>query len=372
MSDLASLAGSTQKARVHILGLGSIGTFAAHSLSELPNPPSVTLLLHRRSLLDHYRQNGNRILFESREGDHLTSTDYELETLQENQWYHVSSNESDPRPDKPIAATISHLIICVKATQTVSALRPLKHRLTSTSNILFLQNGSGMIEQVNANLFPDPASRPNYLVGVISHGVTLNGPFNITHTGVSATAIGPVPRADTSSSSSSSSLGDKPTVVVPPSQSNYFLQALPLSQTLNLAAYTYTGILQIQLEKLAVNAFCNPLCALNDAKNGFLFTVPDTRRAILTEISNVVFALPALKGEPGLKDRFSVDGLERTVNGIIARTANTTCSMVWDLRAGRETEIQFINGSWSRMGREVGVETPVNDRLVEEITMRTK
>jgi 2-dehydropantoate 2-reductase len=223
-----------------------------------------------------------------------------------------------------------------------------------------------MIEQVNASLFLDPASRPNYLIGVISHGVTLNSPFNITHTGVSATAIGPVPRANTTS------LEDMPTVDPPPSQSNYFLQTLPLSQTLNLTAYSYTGILQIQLEKLAVNAFCNPLCALNDAKNEFLFTIPDTRRAILTEISNVVFALPALKGVPGLKDRFSVDGLERTVNGIIAKTANTTCSMVWDLRAGRETEIQFINGSWSRMGREVGVETPVNDRLVEEVMMRTK
>lgn len=37
-----------------------------------------------------------------------------------------------------------------------------------------------MIEEVNKHLFPDPLSRPNYLIGVISHGVTLNSPFNIT------------------------------------------------------------------------------------------------------------------------------------------------------------------------------------------------
>lgn len=34
--------------RVHVLGFGSIGPFAAHLLAEVPYPltPSVTLLLH--------------------------------------------------------------------------------------------------------------------------------------------------------------------------------------------------------------------------------------------------------------------------------------------------------------------------------------
>ncbi|KAK9433325.1 ketopantoate reductase PanE/ApbA C terminal-domain-containing protein, partial [Lipomyces doorenjongii] len=252
----------------------------------------------------------------------------------------------------PITDVIDNLIICVKATQTVDALRPIHHRLTSQSNILFLQNGSGMIEEVNAHLFTNPNKRPSYLIGVISHGVTLNSPFNITHTGFSATSVGPVPHG--------------------PPTTNHLLQTLTLSPRLNLTSYSYTSILQIQLEKLAVNAFCNPLCALNDSRNGFLFTIPETRREILTEISDVVLALPELKHALGLEERFSVDNLENTVNGIIQKTYNTTCSMVWDLRAGRETEVRFINGSWSRMGRMVGVKTPVNDRLVEQIEERTR
>ncbi|KAF4253642.1 hypothetical protein KXV70_007454 [Aspergillus fumigatus] len=331
---------STLRDRVHILGLGSIGTFVAHSVSEIPNGPSVILLLHRRSLLDHYRQNRNQIFFESRHGVHQSSTGYGLEMTQDNQWYPVSDESPS---DCPITSHISNLIICVKATQTVSALRPLVHRLNSTSNILFLQNGSGMIEEVDAHLFQDPLTRPNYLIGVISHGVTLNSPFNITHTGFSATSIGPVPRDD----GRYAAISDL--------RSNYLLQTLPLSPTLNLKSYPYTEILQVQLEKLAVNAFCNPLCALNDAKNEFLFQL---------------LALPELKGVQGLEERFSVARLEKTVNDIIAKTANTTCSMVWDLRAGRETAIQFINGSWSRMGKMVGVDTPVNDALVEQIQMR--
>ncbi|KAH8586259.1 putative 2-dehydropantoate 2-reductase family protein [Bisporella sp. PMI_857] len=357
--------------RVHVLGLGSIGTFAAYCLSDIPNGPAVTLLLHRKSLLGAYQNNGNIISLETREGIHVSSANYDFEVLHDGQWYHeypknfASQWHSDsPAQAKQVAAdVIEHLIICVKSTQTVDALRPLLPRLTAQSRILFLQNGFGTVEAVNEQLFADSQTRPNYLIGVISHGVTLNKPFNITHTGFAATSIGMIPRGDRTSGYSSDEFN---------LEMDYFLKILPQSYYLNATSFPYTSILQIQLEKLAVNAFCNPLCALNDSTNGFLFTIPDTRREILTEISNVVLALPELKHIPEVKERFSVDVLEEMVNGIIQKTYNTTCSMVWDLRAGRETEVRFINGSWSRMGRKLGVATPVNDRLVREIEMKTR
>ncbi|KAK1138548.1 2-dehydropantoate 2-reductase (Ketopantoate reductase) (KPA reductase) (KPR) [Aspergillus melleus] len=354
--------------RIHVLGLGSIGCFAAHCITEIPGGPSITLLLHRKSLLDAYRQNGNRMLVQTPEGKHISSEGYSFEVLEnKDQWYHTSPDDVSDTVREPASESIENLIVCVKATQTVEALRPLVRRLGPTSTILFLQNGSGMIEEVNAHLFTSPEMRPRYLVGVISHGVTLNSSFDITHTGFSATSIGPMPREGEKLSSRPDIQPDIQPDGSSNDNENYLLQTLPHSPRLNLTSYTYTSVLQFQLEKLAVNAFCNPLCALNDAPNGFLFTIPDTRRAILTEISKVVLALPELADVPGVAERFSVQKLEETVNGILTKTYNTTSSMVWDLRAGRETEVRFINGSWSRMGRTVGVETPVNDSTYEDV-----
>lgn len=345
--------------RVHVIGLGSIGTFAAHSISEIPSGPTVTLLLHRKSLLQEYRSANSQIQFESRDGKKITSRGYELETLFDGQWHSGLPDSQEDDSWKVNREPISNLIVCVKATQTVSAIRSLVGRLNRDSNILFLQNGVGMIDAINEQLFSDSHSRPNYLSGVISHGVTLNKSFDITHTGFSATSIGAVPR------------GDADTGIIPDSQSRYLLDTLPRSTTLNATSYCYTDILKIQLEKLAVNAFCNPICALNNARNEFLFTVPELRRAILQEISQVVLSLPELKGVAGVEERFSVERLESTVNMIITKTSQTTCSMVWDLRARRETEINFINGSWSRMGRKVGVKTPVNSELVRKVLDRS-
>lgn len=350
----------TSRPRVHVLGLGGIGTFAAHCLAGVPAPltPSVTLLLHRASLVDEFIKRHSSIRLETRGGEMVDHDGYLLEVLDKGEWYSVQTGALDGRglSAAPQHDTIDHLIVSVKGPQTAAALKPLKHRLNASSHILFLQNGSGMIEAANEEVFTDEATRPNYITGVISHGVTLNAPFDITHTGFAATSLGPVPRTKPCTE------GAAP--------SSYLLEALPLVPIFNATAYSFLDVLQIQLEKLTVNAFCNPLCALKDAQNKYLFTIPETRRALLTEISRVIHALPELREVPSIRERFSMDRLEGTVNGILQKTAETTCSMVVDLRRGQKTEIEFINGYWCRRGREVGVPTPLNDSLVRKVLER--
>lgn len=250
--------------------------------------------------------------------------------------------------------TIDHLVVCVKSTQTVAALRPLLPRLTPESSVLFLQNGAGMIEDVNEDLWPNPRTRPNFITGVISHGVTLKGPFSVKHTGPAATSLGPVPRDD----------GLNQTIA--PS-TTFLLDTLPRAPRLNCQSYEFQDILQRQLEKLAVNAFSNPLTALADSTVEYLFSIPEVCSALMREISSVVLALPELHGVPGVEERFSAQRLEKTVMEVIVQNRSTTCSMVWDMRAARETEIRYINGYWARRGREVGVVTPINDEIVERI-----
>ncbi|RHZ49045.1 2-dehydropantoate 2-reductase [Aspergillus thermomutatus] len=117
---------------------------------------------------------------------------YELELYRKGNWYSVAS---EPEGFEEVNAEIQQLIVSVKATQTVAALRPLKHRLSRDSTILFLQNGCGMLDDLNDNLFPNPETRPSYITGVVSHGVTLTRPFCVTHTGFAAMSLGLVPHA---------------------------------------------------------------------------------------------------------------------------------------------------------------------------------
>ncbi|BCS30215.1 ketopantoate reductase family protein [Aspergillus puulaauensis] len=349
---------AVSRPHIHVLGLGSIGTFTAHGLQDIPEPPEVTLLLHRESLYEEYIRDSGRITLRTLDGGITKHDGYNVELYKSGKW-------QTPSSFTPANNKINNLIVTVKATQTVSALDALKSRLSPSSTVLFLQNGCGMIDDVNEQLFPDPTTRPNYIVGVISHGVTLDSPFNATHTGAAAISLGSVPRATTPAQQrSGDTTGEE--------GEGYMLTTL-LAQSPRLAAtsYTYTDVLQIQLEKLAVNGFCNPVCALHDAKNAILFGFPELRREILSEISNIVLHLPELAGVPGVRERFCVERLESTVNGILERTRETTCSMVVDLRGRRETEVRYINGYWVRRGREVGVSVAVNERLMREVSKRS-
>ncbi|RYN63046.1 hypothetical protein AA0117_g12861 [Alternaria alternata] len=312
-----------------------------------------------------YLRNGKKILLKTSQGKIIARDNYEFEVLRDREWYTTdldlwsSPSGQLASRDARTSSTIEHLIVCVKATQTVDALRPLVSRLGRRSTIMFLQNGAGTIEDVNDYLFQDPHTRPNYITGVISHGVTLNNAFDITHTGYAATSIGPVPRVGDCMPT------DREDELAP--STKYLLQALPQVPRFNCRSHDWSDIFQLQLEKLSTNAFCNPLCALADAPNKYLFTIPETCRALMSEISSVVLALPELQGVDGVHERFSPETLERTVMSIIDRTRETICSMVWDLRAGRETEVRYINGYWIRRGRELGIPTPLNEELLQKI-----
>jgi 2-dehydropantoate 2-reductase len=298
---------------------------------------------------------GNRITLETREGELIEHAGYDFEAVVPDD---TATRSAAQTTSNDVHATIDHLLVCVKSTQTVTALRPLLPRLRPASSVLFLQNGAGMIEDVNEHLWPDAKTRPSYTTGVISHGVTLKGPFNIKHTGPAATFLGPVPRDD--------GLGQKMS-----RSTAFLLDVLPRAPRLNCQSYGWPDILQRQLEKLAVNAFSNPLTALADSTVEYLFSVPEVCSVLMQEISSVVLALPELQGVPGVKERFSAERLESTVMEVIVQNRSTTCSMVWDMRAGRETEIGYINGYWARRGREVGVATPINDEIVEKIQAMT-
>jgi len=47
------------------------------------------------------------------------------------------------------------------------------------------------------------------------------------------------------------------------------------------------------------------------------------------------------------------------------RTGENTSSMLTDIRQGRETEVQHINGAIVKLGRKHKIQTPVNQMLTE-------
>lgn len=56
------------------------------------------------------------------------------------------------------------------------------------------------------------------------------------------------------------------------------------------------------------------------------------------------------------------------ITGLLEKAVGGKASMLQDVEAGRQTEIEVINGAIAAAGREAGVATPVNDMMVALVT----
>ncbi|SMY29818.1 unnamed protein product [Zymoseptoria tritici ST99CH_1A5] len=295
---------------------------------------------------------------------------------------------------------IHNLIVTTKTVTTVGALASVKHRLNRNSTICFLQNGMGVIDVVNEQVFPNEATRPTYVQGVINHGANTppekaeSDPFYVIHAGHGTISLAILPReepqptpSDTAAEQSEADLSN-PTSFVPitpssadvpgtsqrhyPETARYIIRTLTRTPALAAVGYTPLDLLQLQLEKLAVNSIINPLTALLDARNGAVlgsssFHLVRTARMLLAETSLVMRSLPELRHLPNVEWRFSAKRLEKLYTIVAKKTAGNVSSMLADVRAGRRTEIEYINGYIVRRGEELGVKCVVNYSFMQMV-----
>lgn len=370
----------------------------AHSLAGIPDPPPITLLFYKAEQLEQWKAADQRIQLTTKgvadkrdgfdselvrvpqrshgqvlpyaEADRLRTLRNEGMTGEELfDRAEIAARESNDvlMEQSGKGPPIKHLILTVKASGAVASLMSVKKRLGPDSSILFMCNGMGIIEEVNEKVFPDPETRPKYMLGITSHGVNRqqDKPFEPTHAGFGTVSIGLAPQLSTPPTSPAPGT-DHPNPnmnldMVPSSQ--HLLQTLTRTPVLAAVAFSPIELLKSQLDKLAVNAVLNPLTALLDCRNGALlynYSITRVMRLILTEVSAVFTSLPELRGQPNINTRFGPERLETLCVGVANRTADNISSMLQDVRAGKKTEIEYINGFVVRKGEELGITAAFN------------
>ncbi len=291
----------------HILGPGAIGSLFAWHLADAGF--SVRLLTR------HAGESARLITLEDHTTpDHSTST----------RAFHVDHGDTP----------IRHLLVTVKAHQTVAALDAIAHRIDAGTLILFLQNGMGTWELARQRF---PLTR--WLVGTITEGAWRAADHHIIHAGRGETWIGALNR-------------------------DWSRDAEQLARRLQTTLF-HPGcdplVLHRLWRKLAINCAINPLTVLYDCRNGELLHKPaalEQMERICAEVEGVMSA--ALGGA-------GVEPLLPLVQSVAEKTGANQSSMLQDYRRGQPTEIEFITGYVVTEGRRLGIATPENQAVLEAI-----
>jgi len=112
--------------------------------------------------------------------------------------------------------------------------------------------------------------------------------------------------------------------------------------------------IQAERWKKFISICVSGLLAITKTNYGELRTIPETRQLmiqLITEVYNV---------SQGAKIKLSADFVEKTIAMHDSLPFDSNASMARDIWEGKPSELEYQNGSVVRLGKEYGIETPVN------------
>jgi len=120
--------------------------------------------------------------------------------------------------------------------------------------------------------------------------------------------------------------------------------------------------------KMLYNCALNPLSAVLGVTYGALAEHEHTNR-IMYRVIDEIYRVAGKRGVPLFEK--NADGyFSRFIDELVPPTAAHRASMYEDLRLGRRTEIEAMNGAIVRIGEELGVGCPVNAALTGLVQAR--
>jgi 2-dehydropantoate 2-reductase len=229
------------------------------------------------------------------------------------------------------SGAITHLLVCTKAQDIVAAIAGVAHRLAPGCVVVLLANGLVYQQQVEAR-WPQLDCYP----GSTTEGAFREGRRAICHGGHGSTLIGQPGRSRAP---------------------DWFRvwRELPIQ-----CAWS-SDIDTVLWRKLAINCAINPLTALYRCRNGDLAERPELT-ALVAKLCAEVRAIGIAAGQAQ-----AVSDLQTQVMAVIRATANNRSSMLQDVLAGRETEIDYLTGYLLEQGRRHGIEAPGNAALLAAV-----
>lgn len=231
--------------------------------------------------------------------------------------------------------TIDLAIIFVKSIHTENAMDDFASEFDDRTDVLTIQNGLG-----NAESISEYVPKKKIIGGVTSQGAILEEAGKITHAGQGPTSIG---RFFSENDQSVDRVAD------------VFTEA-------GIKTDVSNSIQDAIWEKVLVNLGINAATALSQVQNGAIANTDPGRNLA----KKAVIEGKSVAVQEGRTVR---EDIVKYVFEIARTTATNKSSMRQDLEAGRDTEIETLNGEIIRRAEIHEIEVPVNETLTELVRL---
>lgn len=237
------------------------------------------------------------------------------------------------QPDK-VKGDFDLVLLFTKAMQIDDMLKQIKPILTENTKVLVLSNGLGNIEMIEQYVSAD-----QIYAGVTLWSSELEGPGHIKVTGSGTIELQPIGTDD----------------------ETFTTELMSMLNTAGLNAILSSDVLLSIWKKAAFNAVMNTYCALLDCNVGQYGQMQNPMTLAQLVVSE--FVAVANAQQIPLTETMVLNTVESVFDP--TQSGDHYPSMHQDLQKRRQTEIDYINGAVARIGKSLGIATPVNHLLCE-------
>lgn len=340
---------------VHILGFDPKAYFIAFCLAGYDYLNPIKLLIHKRPIWNTWEYEGKRLLL-VRGAQRLFHSRVEAEWI--GLGYMPSSDTH-----------IEQLIVTIPCWQTQAAIENIAHRIDHRTTICLVQDGLGVVEELNATLFEDPTKRPTFILGHSTASIGHHRPAFFSS----------MLRAPGKIYLHTLERGIAPYVsFFPPVEhrihSTKFLRTLVVAPDLNAGGYgSLESFLVRKLPAMVFQCIIEPMAIALDTtydqvlRNEHAILLADE---LLEELFNVIWALPELTNSAKVVKHCGMDALRKhTLNRLAGKTKSLS-PFISHVRAGRMVDIDYLNGWFVKRGQELGIKTTRNEMVIEVVKAR--
>lgn len=238
------------------------------------------------------------------------------------------------REDAAGVAGARLVLFCVKSSDTDAAAAAIGPHLAPDAVVLSLQNGVNNVERIRAQM------KNEVFPALVYAAAQMTGPGAVRYTGGGRLIVGRLKDFARPDGTDARLLKEVTAFLVS--------AGIPVTISDNVEAELWT--------KLVMNCAYNAISALTGSPYGKMVEVPEIRDVMREAVDEVV-AVAARKGI--VLPATIVDAAIKLAGGM----PTTISSTAQDMRLGKRTEIDHLNGYVVRQGEALGIATPVNRTL---------
>ncbi|KAJ1336027.1 cytochrome b translational activator protein CBS2 [Microdochium nivale] len=353
--------------KIHLGGFSVQARYLLHALSGLEGLPPVQVLCQNYGPSAAWAKEGRSINIHDHLGHFVSSRPIicpQYVGPTKGKLQHLKTSYSGKTP------MIANLVVNLDDYALVPFMHNVKKFINSNTTICLIHDGLGVIEDLDADVFTDPLTRPQYICGLTHHWVSRHGASEISvrhkwHKRSSALYLS-TPMGSNGPAVPWSQLD------VPP-QTQHLLGLLSRSPEINAKTLPWNRFVQRTLPGMVHASLVDSISVMLGCRYNQIVEKRNARtlwNTMLTETLKIITAMPEIQSEPHMVTYFLSEKFRLELWGKLVRQDKTYSRWISLIKAGRRPPVDHFNGYFVRRALELGLSCKHNHTAMSVVQFK--